>query len=201
MVASSARADDFAPPPWVRGDPLTTSAEWEFLTSVAGHFPADGTEVPLVIGDFTGPPEASVFLGPDTPTWSPGDGDGEWHAALTGPMTMEFIVGNWVDLEPVKFLRIQVTFDGPAPFVSGLNAIDPSGPVTIVPAGTTLFDPSHILFEYELYPNPDVEIITLEMPAGGSIDQVVIDTISIPEPASMGLLALGGLALLRRRKK
>jgi len=31
------------------------------------------------------------------------------------------------------------------------------------------------------------------------VDQVVIDTICAPEPASLGLLLIGGAALLRRR--
>ena len=32
------------------------------------------------------------------------------------------------------------------------------------------------------------------------VDQVVIDTLCIPEPATLSLLALGGLALMRRRR-
>ena len=33
------------------------------------------------------------------------------------------------------------------------------------------------------------------------VDQLVVDTICIPEPATMSLLALGGLALLRRKRR
>ncbi len=204
LLATHARADDFAPPPWLRGAPLSTAAEWEFLTDEASHFGPDGNTVATVVGDFTGPQAASVFANPsgDLPLWSPGDGDGEWIAG-TQPMFIEFEIGNWVDLKPVKLFRMQVTFGGPAPSIFSIGAIDAAGPVVIVPTGTTLFSTTHILFEYELFPNPDFELITLEIPPGGSVDQVVVDTISIPEPSTLTLAALGLLGLLahgRRRR-
>ncbi|KKM01895.1 hypothetical protein LCGC14_1789840 [marine sediment metagenome] len=201
LPAASARADDFAPPPWTRGAPLSTSVEWEFLTSVVSHFPSDGTEVPLIMGDFTGPPAASVHADPGfPPTWSIGDGDGEWTAG-TGPFSMEFELGNWVDDEPVKFMRIQVTFAGSAPTVTSLGAINDGDFVLGVHVGTTAFSATHVLFEYEFHPNPDFELLTLEIPAGSSIDQVVVDTISMPEPATLALLAIGVLAALRPRRR
>ncbi len=76
-----------------------------------------------------------------------------------------------------------------------------------------------VAFDLTLYPNPDKEIIGLDfsqMPwwynldgqwgwgyGWGSvwIDQVVIDTRCVPEPAMMSLLGLGALALLRRRRR
>jgi len=75
-----------------------------------------------------------------------------------------------------------------------------------------------IAFDLSLYPNPDSEIIGLDfsqmpwwyLPNGqwgwyggyGNvwIDQVVIDTRCVPEPATMSLLGLGALALVRRRR-
>ena len=198
------RADDFAPPAWVRGDPLTTAAEWEFTSAGLGPHAPDGGTVATIVGDAGGIPTASIFGGGagSFPTWGPGDGDGEWFAAGTVAMFIDFDIPNWIDTELVKFLRIQVTFAGPTPFIAAISAFDPSvGSVIIVPTGTTLHSPGHILFEYSLFPNPDIETFFLEVPVGGSIDQVVVDTISIPEPATMGLLSIGGLALLLRRKK
>ena len=64
---------------------------------------------------------------------------------------------------------------------------------------------------FEIEPNPEGEWISLysensygdpdypDYPA--YIDQVVIDTICIPEPATLGLLVMGGLFLLKRRAK
>ena len=46
-------------------------------------------------------------------------------------------------------------------------------------------------------PNPAFEIVRID--GAVMVDEIVIDTICIPEPASLALLGLGGLALMRRR--
>ena len=49
-------------------------------------------------------------------------------------------------------------------------------------------------------PNPTSETVTITVPECAVIDQIVVDTICIPEPGTLGLLVLGGLAVLRRRR-
>jgi hypothetical protein len=58
------------------------------------------------------------------------------------------------------------------------------------------------LFEYCTFsPNPDWEKITVTVPPQFTIDQIVVATISIPDPATVGVLGIGiGLAFLRRRR-
>jgi hypothetical protein len=53
------------------------------------------------------------------------------------------------------------------------------------------------VFHIDIHPNPPWEIIHIL--GDVDIDSVVIDTWCVPEPASMGLLALGSLLLRRRR--
>jgi hypothetical protein len=49
--------------------------------------------------------------------------------------------------------------------------------------------------------NPAWELIQLEFPESTNIEEIVIDTICIPEPVSVALLGLGLVPLLLRRKK
>ncbi len=49
-------------------------------------------------------------------------------------------------------------------------------------------------------PNPEKEEIVIEVPYCTVVDQIVIDTRCVPEPATLALLGLGGLCLVRRRR-
>jgi len=73
-----------------------------------------------------------------------------------------------------------------------------------------------LAFDLRMWPNPDRETIGLQFlqgpfynvsgqytATGGNVwvGQVVIDTYCVPEPATLMLLALGGLAVIRRKKR
>jgi len=54
----------------------------------------------------------------------------------------------------------------------------------------------------EIQPNPDGEWLTFELVDSTNIEEIVIKTICMPEPATLALLGAGGLAmaLVRRRR-
>lgn len=214
-------ADNFAPPDYV-GDPLSYHAEWEFTNGPIPPAPPalfipDG-------GESNGGPLTNEFLydqlggthidldGPGW-IWDPADGDG---GMVNPDRPGQFVINtiNWVDEMPEKFIRVQITYIGQAPTVLGAygfsyNLYHPTYPGE--PLDTTehgffpaappvIVDPAHLYQDIWMEPNPDWEQIVVDVPLGTIIDEIVVDSISIPEPTTMSLLALGGLALLRKRR-
>lgn len=198
LIVSVAAADDLIPPPWERGTPGSTFQEWTF----------DG---PPAAGDGYYLPEAVDNPFGDPVVYDPYYWDGDWLETFEG-RTGVIHPWDWIEIHlpndptprPTKEIYIQITYwaDGEIP-----------DPDVYVPAGgdtiTLLdsldledgwwYDRWHITIE----PNPDFEEIDF-WPLDGStydmyIDQIVVDTICIPEPGALSLLALGGLVFLRRR--
>ena len=219
IPAAAAMADDLLPPPW-RGQPLTTLAEWEFL-SPANPTPPDGTIVPVVGNGGGGGPLASIG-GPIL--WDPFDGDGAWigNAPAPGgpPGQISLDIPNWIDTMPLKWVQIQMTvqryFDTTdplnpvlvTPYVDSISAFDPSGPTSSMliqvlpelPVNPT--DGTFLRTEWwKIVPNPDNERIVINVPVDTLVDEIVVDTISfVPEPSSIVMLgiAIAGLAFRRR---
>jgi hypothetical protein len=211
------RADDLNPPSWPRlgASNRSTSAEWDFDDDGANPLLPDGDTVPLIVGDFKpmldaafpgGAPHPSGFASAGL-TYTGASG---FLGTAVGGGTLAFNVPNWIDQEPFKFLRLQVTYTGTTPGTGVFGSIGVSGgpevtetPGPIVPgtAGQSLY----FYQDWTLQPNPDWEQVVLFVPAGTFIDQVVIDSIStVPEPSALALGMIGlfvmGVAMNSRAK-
>jgi hypothetical protein len=188
VVAGPALADDLYPPPW-RGEPGSTWALWEFMDPSPNPPPDMGFNP-------YGDPTTQIY---------PGVGQ-EWWAELNGrvgvwPLSGEawFDIPNAPEPNPSKEIYIQLTWEPQAPgnlplVMTTLPSETPAVLVQETPLGGEWL---HSVYSITLEPNPTWERILIS--GGIDVDQVVIDTICIPEPAGCVLLAVCGLLARRRR--
>lgn len=219
VLGGSAAGDDFYPPDF-RGLPLSVEAEWDFMSP-----PANWYDIPPdyfnAIGGYnreTLYDGFSTHLEVTTPSFGTWMQDPFEFARQDGGITpgqngdyLTLSMQNWVDQMPYKDVRIQITswWLNPIGAQPVFDQIDVAGnplwdwEITgggYMPVGQGLNDSKdYTWIDLRLWPNPDWEKITFFVPAGLVIDQIRIDTVSIPEPLTLALLGVGGLLALRKR--
>jgi len=207
-VAPPVLADDLYPPSW-RGQPGTLTAGWDNWWGFPGPMSPDWwSQVPYSGQPGVNQPSA-IALGNSTRTHV----EGNWYINQLAPI--EFDLDNFDGAKPVKDVWFQLTYSVPNSFQAPRFMVTtPGGSFTTTGTFVTRIDLNPLdvyytdVFTFQIQPNPDWETIKLEIydkrtgqpwyPA--YVDQVVIDTRCFPEPATLGLLAIGGWTLLRRRR-
>lgn len=196
LVVGPAMADDLFPPDW-RGEPNSQTAEWD--TWLTCGEPDDW---------ISNPPEIGMPSG----EW------GNRHDEFAGRFgvldigaddEVKFDLDNYNNNNPEKLIRIQITFnaiEGGRPIAVDIcvNNEPDDMYVPLAPVETHDHGMGWVTEAYDivLMPNPESETIGLKFASYPAfVDQVVIDTICIPEPATMGLLVLGGIGVLMRRRR
>lgn len=180
--------------------------------SVYADFDGTGSE-PFSSSTLPATPGAFVAIGDDNP-----DHTLYWDVepslmVLDGPqggsvVTVE--LPNFVDQLPEKHMRVHLSWLGDLPpeivEIIGVSDVDGTGAGSATHVGSSGIGPitpagSYQYHDWLLEPNPDWESITIDVPEGTELMRVTLDTVSIPEPGTVGLLAAGaGLMLLRRRR-
>jgi hypothetical protein len=190
--ASSATGRDVNDPPWDASLPNQTSQAWEFDLHPG--------PTPVLDENDYGVAELTVFSGtyPDIVPGPDGDPITTWHIGPEGGLSI--YIPNNPDPNLQKLIFWQITSD---------KAPGPSGP-TSNPPGTNSYPyphtqwPNSNWYTYNglitIPYNPPEEWIYFDFPESTNIEEVVIDTICIPEPAALSLLVLGGMIALRHRR-
>lgn len=196
--------EDVVPPPWVT-DPADPQWEGGSTTFQVWEYAEDPYSAPLYDNEW-GMPEV-MFLNA-TPQIAPGphldDATGEpieiwtWH--VDGPGGIDILVQNDPRPNDRKVIWVQVTADkSPGPNPPSSN---PPGTTTLpVPVWQLPNSPWYVYTARIDIPfNPEFEIIHYDFPESTNISEIVVDTICVPEPATLSLIVLGGAALVRRRR-
>lgn len=187
-------AHDLRPPDY-RGEERSTVAGWDFLTEQdPDNIQPDDPEVPLVVGDAAPLLDAAFPAGAPHPSGAVfGDVTyvnnlGGYRGGEQGDGGIVFNVPNWIDEEPEKRLRLQVTYRGAEPptlvfgflgvpgssdgveevFIERIHVEDESLPA----------DSFYFYEDWQMFPNPDWEQVVVFLPEGTFVDQVVIDSVS-----------------------
>ncbi len=183
------------PPPWSQSLPKQTSQEWDTQMNSGTQMvpPNPGFENPygLPTVSFTGA-EVVPEVGPHEqiiPTWHISD-------PLGGTLTIK--VPNNPDPDLYKLVFWQITAD---------KSVTPTGdPPTTDPPGTSL--PTGLpairwgagtWYTYNglirIEPNPEFETITFQLVESTNISEIVVNTVCVPEPGCLGLLAAGAVVV------
>ena len=215
FVACSVHADDIVIPTW-RGDEGSTVQSWDFLTSGVYNFMTMRYEYDAPDGEPTlNPYDVATMevwpglkMGGYAAEW--GDRTGVWDST----MEFEAEIPNSRIPNPYKEIWVQITWAadlfsvGYPPSVSVI--VDPCYTVSdaelieqidLGPTGEPDTTPWYLsVYRIYAWENPPLETVQITGPI--SVDQIVIDTIcTVPEPATLSLLGLGGVAILLRWRR
>ena len=175
----------------------TTTQIWYFGTDQV-------MPVPDVVDNAYGIPQLKVDKGSGTGWQSAAGGrTGIW--SLSGEI--DVLIPNYQVQNPYKEITIDLTWapgrvdpflpDQPLVGVSAIPMDKMTMSVVNDPIAGTIWTQS--IYSIVIWPNPPREWIAIK--GDILVDQLNIKTTCVPEPATMGLLSLGGLALLRSRRK
>jgi hypothetical protein len=199
-ISSVALGSDLLPPPW-RGQDGSTSQNWRFDND-------NNPAVPEVIYNPYGSASAAITVGAVGEGWmdNPGLGTqtGMWDLGGTGGQIVLDIDNRPLQLD-YKEIWLQVTY---YQAISAAPTIDVPG-AQFISSQTSLIEADGLFggwyldqSVWRIEPNPLHEQIILNSDSSGGsvIDQIVVDTYCIPEPATISLMLVGvASALLRFR--
>jgi len=213
LSSPAAFADDvWGGPPegqWLRGDPGSTWQHWNFRDPAVPD-PCEGENEYGDPGFLV--EEASTWewvsgLDPLDPPGEPIDGL-QFNGPTGSTGTIIFHVPNRPELNEIKKIFVQVTSSKSPSGVTALGFDNAGGAYTSGVFNTGLPPLQHAngwyTYNYGLTiePNPEWEDVVINFPFETIVDQVVIDTICTPEPATLTMMAIGGaVALVRRRRR
>jgi len=204
LGAAPALADDLFAPAW-RGDDNTVLAEWDTwdgFSTTDPFYPDDWHSIPAGLPS----PDAMAY---DTAEYLSVHEGRDDVVKIDGFLQLDFLMPNFVGQELTE-TWIQLTYLATEPAeVDFLIDTDPYSDDINGPQLMDAFDHGDgwvtEAYLYTILPSPESALFALDFSSASGaapvyLDQVVFDSVAVPEPVSALILALGGVAVLRRRR-
>ncbi|MCK4658294.1 MAG: PEP-CTERM sorting domain-containing protein [Phycisphaerae bacterium] len=189
LVPVAAFAEDIHPPTW-RGDPGSTYQQWTF---------EDDTAWPPVYPEVDNNPYGEPVLDSATHDYERlGNYSGRDGILFDEMDNIVITLPNCGGSYDYKDIVLQVVWhwDGAPGYIWNPSVDFIETDMNVNLGGGWYYD----YIYYRMDSAPAQETLTLDNAWGLYIDEIIIDTICIPEPASLALLGLGGLTIFRRRR-
>jgi hypothetical protein len=207
MTLASSASAGFLVPSW-NGLDGTTHEEWNFSTNANPaspdviNNPYGTASAGIIVGMFGSGWADDLSLGTKRGLWDIGGSDGSITLDIDNrPLALDY-KEIWVQ---VVYYGAPGMMDAPVVTIDGAQFI--SGETSLLEADAVISGAGWYVgaSKWLIEPNPSHEQVVLTGPAanvGTAVDQIVIDTYcNVPEPATIGMLLLGGAAILRRSRR
>lgn len=179
--------------------PAITSQTWTFSD-------ANNPAYPTSLSNAFGTPTATLSTTGDTSLfgWEIEyyGRDGVWYG---DPLGITLIIPNQPGTGDYKEIWLTMDFIGTVDIPITITPFPGGGTVSIIDQDISDADPDGwktLDIGWKITPNPNEEKICISVfGTGGFVDYITVDTACVPEPATLALLGLGTLVLIKRKRK